>query len=139
MSKHELFNISQVCESLIGEFPELTVSKINITYKPYSVRRFISICIEYLNAIQLFYSNGKEIYSKEISYSGEILSDISEYLVKTSLDGDELKYASARSSDVSHWYENVYVSLSQQKIKNQENKKVKRKRWVYNLGKFNFQ
>ena len=28
MSKHELFNISQVCESLIGEFPELTVSKI---------------------------------------------------------------------------------------------------------------
>ena len=28
MSEHELFNISQVCESLIEEFPELTVSKI---------------------------------------------------------------------------------------------------------------
>ena len=28
MSDHELFNISQVCESLIEEFPELTVSKI---------------------------------------------------------------------------------------------------------------
>ncbi len=28
MSEQELFNISQVCENLIGEFPELTVSKI---------------------------------------------------------------------------------------------------------------
>ena len=28
MLEQELFNISQVCESLIGEFPELTVSKI---------------------------------------------------------------------------------------------------------------
>ena len=28
MSEHELFNISQVCESLIEEFPGLTVSKI---------------------------------------------------------------------------------------------------------------
>ena len=28
MSEHELFNISQICESLIEEFPELTVSKI---------------------------------------------------------------------------------------------------------------
>ncbi len=28
MSDQELFNISQVCESLIGEFPDLTVSKI---------------------------------------------------------------------------------------------------------------
>ena len=28
MSEHELFNISQVCESLIEEVPELTVSKI---------------------------------------------------------------------------------------------------------------
>tara|TARA_B100000676_G_scaffold103756_1_gene103570 strand:+ start:586 stop:1287 length:702 start_codon:yes stop_codon:yes gene_type:complete len=28
LSEHELFNISQVCESLIEEFPELTVSKI---------------------------------------------------------------------------------------------------------------
>ena len=28
MSEQELFNISQVCESLIGEFPDLTVSKI---------------------------------------------------------------------------------------------------------------
>ena len=28
MSEQELFNISQVCERLIGEFPELTVSKI---------------------------------------------------------------------------------------------------------------
>lgn len=28
MSEQELFNISQLCESLIGEFPELTVSKI---------------------------------------------------------------------------------------------------------------
>jgi DNA-binding transcriptional MerR regulator len=28
LSEQELFNISQLCESLIGEFPELTVSKI---------------------------------------------------------------------------------------------------------------
>jgi len=28
LSEQELFNISQVCESLVGEFPELTVSKI---------------------------------------------------------------------------------------------------------------
>jgi len=28
LSEQELFNISQVCENLIGEFPELTVSKI---------------------------------------------------------------------------------------------------------------
>ncbi len=66
-------------------------------------------------------------------FSGLVLeSDV----IETGLDADKTKWS---SSNLSYWYNGYFLAFGFQKIKNKEDKSVKRKRRVMYMSKVKYQ
>ena len=109
---------------------------MQLTYKTYSVKRFINIADNQQNSIKLVFSNGKNIYSKKFSFDGEVLQDKESSELETEISGDKTKrsYSSMR-----YWYDDYFLAYGTQVIKNTENSKVDRKRKVFFVNKLKYE
>lgn len=104
------------------------------SYKPFFVKRFISIAEGDQDALNLVFASRSRIVSKSFSYEGEVISDRTSDPIETGLDGDKTKWS---NSNVDYWYDDYFIAYGRQKIKNKE--KGQRKRFVYFVNKIKFE
>jgi hypothetical protein len=119
-----------------GEMLWSQVFKMYLWYKPYTARTFIRIAAQEQNSIQLVYADGRNIYSKSISFDGEILNEKTSNPINTNNENDKLKES---YSNISFWYDKYFLSYGVQSIKNKVDDDVKRKRTVVFLNKVSFE
>ena len=104
-------------------------------YKPFTVKRFISIAEQNENAIKMVFVSRNQIITKSIDTEGTIVQEQKSEAIETGHTGDKLKYA---FSNIDYWYDNYFIAHGSQKIKNKEDVDVKRKRTVYFISKIKF-
>jgi hypothetical protein len=119
-----------------GEMLWSQVFKMYLWYKPYTARTFIRIAAQEQNSIQLVYADGRNIYSKSISFDGEILNEKTSNPINTNNENDKIKES---YSNISFWYDKYFLSYGVQSIKNKVDDDVKRKRTVVFLNKVSFE
>jgi hypothetical protein len=112
------------------------VFKMYLWYKPMTARSFIRIAAKEQNSIQLVYADGRNIYSKSFSFSGEILNEKTSNPINTANENDKVK---GTYSNISFWYDKYFLSYGVQYIKNKVDDDVKRKRTVLFLNKVSFE
>ena len=105
-------------------------------YKPFYVKRFISVTEKNANSLDLVFASRNRIYSKSIDYNGSINQDSQSEVIETGYTGDKSKRS---YSNIDYWYDNYFIAYGVQKIKNTEDKEVKRKRKVYFISKIKFE
>lgn len=107
------------------------------SYKPFHVKRFISIADGEQDALNVVFANRGKITSKSFDFDGNILADKTSEEIKTNFEGDETKRS---FSNINYWYDNYFIAYGSQKIKNKEDEdKTKRKRKVYFMNKIKFE
>jgi hypothetical protein len=99
-------------------------------------KSFIRIAAKEQNSIQLVYADGRNIYSKSFSFSGEILSEKTSNPINTTNENDKVK---GTYSNIYFWYDKYFLSYGVQSIKNKVDDDVKRKRTVLFLNKVSFE
>ena len=104
-------------------------------YKPFYIKKFISVAEKNENSLKLAFASRNKIYTKSIDYSGAVINDFESEEIETSFDGDKTKRS---HSNLLFWYDNYFLSYGYQKIKNKEDDEVKRKRKVYFMSKIYF-
>lgn len=105
-------------------------------YKPFSVKKFISIAEQNQNSLKLAFASRNRIYSKEIDYAGVVVNDSESDEIQTGYEGDESKKS---FTNISYWYDNYFLAFGTQKIKNKDkDDDVKRKRKVYFVSKIEY-
>jgi hypothetical protein len=119
-----------------GEMIWSQVFKMYLWYKPFVARTFIRIAAQDQNSIQLVYADGRNIYSKSISFDGEILNEKTSNPINTTNENDKVKQT---YSNISFWYDKYFLSYGVQSIKNRVDDDVKRKRTVVFLNKVSFE
>ena len=107
------------------------------SYKPFYVKRFISVAEENDETVDLvFISGGTRIYTKSIdTKNGDIIKDENSEIMETSYEGDKSKRS---FSNVVYWYDHYFLAYGEQKIKNKKNDKVMKKRIVYFINKIGY-
>lgn len=108
--------------------------KMWLDEKPFYVKRFLSVSTDE-DKIALLYLNGGKLKTATIQ-DGKIEVDESEENFDTGFEGDKIK--SVAIEETIHWYNNHFLSWGFQRIRNKENKKVKKNRRVYYLNKVTF-
>ena len=137
----QVFDGYQYTHAILSEFNEQgelvwdQIFELWPSYKPFSVKRFISFTETSDNAINLVFASWNKIYSKSFDYDGRIISDEESEEIKTGYSGDKAKRS---FSNLDYWYDNYFLAYGNQTIKNTETKKVKRKRKVYFVSKIKF-
>lgn len=119
-----------------GEMLWSQVFKMYLWYKPMRAKQFIRIAGREQNSIKLVYADGRNIYSKSFSFSGEVLSEKTSNPINTTNENDKIR---ASYSDVVYWYDNYFLSYGSQVIKNKTDEDVKRKRFVLFMNKISFE
>ena len=119
-----------------GELIWSQVFKMYLWYKPMVAKSFIRIAAKEQNSIQLVYADGRNIYSKSFSFSGEILSEKTSNPINTTNENDKVK---GTYSNIYFWYDKYFLSYGVQSIKNKVDDDVKRKRTVLFLNKVSFE
>lgn len=104
-------------------------------YKPFSVVLNLRIKEDKNGNMFFIYANGSNIKGASIS-ADQQLSESDFGTVSTEVEGDKVRYTYSRSI---YWYDNVYLLVGNQTIKNKENENVKRKRTVYYINKISYQ
>lgn len=102
------------------------------SYKPYFIKRFISVAGMEQQAINLVFASRGFIMSKSFSFGGDVLQNRKSAPIETGLSGDKSKYS---FSNIDFWYDTYFLAYGNQVIKNTEDKSVKRKRKVYFISK----
>ncbi|MCP4440851.1 MAG: hypothetical protein GY810_18165 [Aureispira sp.] len=106
------------------------------TYKPFFVKKFISIDEWDENSLKLLFVSGGRIVTKTIDNTGKILNELKTEPIKTLYTGDKTKWT---ISNINHWYKNCFIAYGKQKIKNKDEKTPKKKRKVYFISKILFE
>lgn len=107
------------------------------SYKPFYVKKFISVAEKNPYSLKLVFANRNKIVSKSIGYTGVVLSDSQSDEIKTNYDGDESR---STFSNIDFWYEDYFIAYGKQKIKNKKgSKETKRKRKVYFVSKLKYE
>lgn len=107
------------------------------TYKPFYLKKFISITAHDQNMIKMVYTSYNKVHTKALDHDGNILSDTQTEEIETNQSGDETKYS---FSDIIFWYDNYFLAYGTQKIKNETgNIKFKQTRSVYFINKIKFE
>jgi hypothetical protein len=119
-----------------GELLWSQVFKMYLWYKPMVAKSFIRIAAQEQNSIQLVYADGKNIYSKSVSFDGEILNEKTSNPINTENDNDKIKVS---YSNISFWYDKYFLSYGVQDIKNRGDDDVKRRRKVFFMNKVSFE
>lgn len=104
-------------------------------YKPFTIKRFISIAEKNENMIKMVFANKNNIVSKSIGYNGFVIQDVESELIETGYKGDKSKHA---FTNIDYWYDNYFLAYGNQTIKNKKDKNVKRKRKVYFISKIQY-
>lgn len=105
-----------------------------LSYKPFHVKKFISVGIKD-DKVSLLFANGSQI--KSISFiNGEIAEKREVDYIQTGNEQDVLKWTSG--SEIEHWYENNFISTGFQKIKNKSEKIGEKRRRVYFINKVEY-
>lgn len=105
-------------------------------YKPFRVKKFISVNEETENSIEMVFANYSKIVSKIIDNSGSVIKDESFDDIETGHGDDKTKQSNAKSD---YWYDNYFIVYGYQKIKNKEDENVKKKRKVFFMSKLKFE
>lgn len=107
------------------------------TYKPYYVKKFISVDPTDQNAVKLVFTSNNKITTKSFDHDGAILFERQTDEIKTNFDGDKSKYS---FSEIEYWYDNYFIAYGSQKIKNEDtNDRNKKTRHVYFINKIRFE
>jgi hypothetical protein len=102
-------------------------------YKPFYVKRFISVQKHGTDAIKMVYASQAKIYSKVVDFDGEILQKSESEKIKPMKEGDITKVS---QTNLDYWYDDYFISYGAQKIKNKSAEVKKRK--VYYLVKIRY-
>lgn len=107
------------------------------SYKPFYVKKFISVSTDSKNKIDLLFSSRSSIHSISFSENGEIINDDNYDLIETGSEDDKVRYS---LSNMDHWYGSYFLTHGLQKIKNKEEKEKrgKKKRKVYFINKISY-
>ena len=102
------------------------------SYKPFHVKKFISISEANDREVQMVFSAGTTIHSKTIdNFNGKTINEKQSEMISTGDDEDKLRAATAETD---YWYERNFITYGYQKVKNKSGNK-KRKRKVYFINK----
>lgn len=113
------------------------IFEMRSTYKPFFVKRFISVAEKNKSSLKLVYASYNKITAKSFDFDGEVLQDFQSEAIQPKFEGDVSK---SSFSNIDFWFDNYFIAYGQQKIKNKSgNKKVKRKRKIYFISKIKFQ
>jgi len=105
------------------------------SFKPFFVKRFISISEKNKNSIKLVFSDRNTINTKSFYFDGRIKKDSKSDEISTGREGDNIKYT---FSNLDYWYDSYFLAYGNQKIKNKE-AKGKKKRKVFFISKIQYQ
>lgn len=89
------------------------IMELNISRKPFYVKKFISLADDKQDGIKTTYSSDFKVHIKQFSYDGEIIRDQQSEEIDFG-EGNKLKRAQA---DLSFWYDNFFIAHGTQKIK----------------------
>lgn len=105
--------------------------------KPYGVKRYIRINEEKLDQgeIDMVFASNSRIKSMSVDFNGNVIRDSQTEPLSTLNEGDEVRYS---FSNLDYWYDNYFVAYGTEKIKNKEDKDVKKKRKVMFINKIKF-
>ena len=105
-------------------------------YKPFEVKKLISISDRNDKALKLVFASQDKIVAKAIDYEGNVILDKQSEEIGTNFEGDKSK---SSFSNVDYWYKNYFIAYGQQKIKNKEGSaNVKSKRKIFFISKVKF-
>lgn len=105
-------------------------------YKPFTVKQFISVAEQSKSSLKMVFANKSTIVSKVIGQRGNVIQDNVSDLIETEYSGDKTKRT---FSNLDYWYNNYFIAYGNQKIKNKEDKNVKKKRKIYFISKVQFE
>lgn len=104
-------------------------------YKPYFVKRFISIAEQSDDEIKMVFASYNRIVSKTVAMDGTVTQENKSNVIETGFSGDRAKYS---YSNIDYWYDRFFIAFGNQVIKNKEDKSVKRKRKVFFISKVEY-
>lgn len=101
------------------------------SYKPFVVKRFISISTEN-DKIDLLFATGNTIKSFSVNVEGSVANERSANLITETDDAEKVKRS---SSNLTHWYGNTFIASGYQTIKDSEEKIGNKKRSYFFINK----
>tara|TARA_R110000868_G_scaffold9097_5_gene46014 strand:+ start:20 stop:979 length:960 start_codon:yes stop_codon:yes gene_type:complete len=112
--------------------------KMYASYKPFYIKRFITLYGDSENSLNMAFVDSKKINTKSINYiNGEILKEENSDEIETGWEGDETKKG---ITHMEYWYENYFIVYGNQVIKNKgDDKNKKGKRKVFFVSKVAYQ
>lgn len=106
------------------------------SYKPYYVKRFISISERNEGSMDMVFANRSYIVSKSIEYDEGLIEEGKENKkIETIHSGDDAKYS---VSNIDYWYDNYFIAYGTQVIKNTSGQASKKKRKIYFISKVEY-
>ncbi|MBU3663644.1 MAG: hypothetical protein FGM41_10685 [Bacteroidetes bacterium] len=110
--------------------------KMNVSEKPFRVIKFIKVTNQENEQVSMVFADDKKLVAKSIAKDGKVLREVEEEVIFTSNAGDKIKYT---DSELKPWFENYFLAYGYQRIKNKEDKSVKKKRRVFYLNKVKYE
>jgi len=114
---------------LDGEKMDDHIFEMWLSYKPYSVKRFIELNVTD-DLVKMAFVDG-DILKTKVLDQGDLVDDEDISLISENLN-DQIRYS---GGSVEHFYDNSFISYGSQTIKNKKDRDVKRKRNVFYMQK----
>lgn len=99
--------------------------------KPFFVKRFLSVSTTD-NEVKLMFASTNTIKSMSVDYDGNISNLRSAELIKVGEDDEKVK---SSYSNLTYWYDNVFITYGYQLLKNSKESIGNKKRRVYFISK----
>lgn len=104
-------------------------------YKPFVVKKFVSIPETSGETVELLYASLGRIHFKALDYNGNVVEDQDAEVINTGIEGDKEKWT---SSEMVWWYDKNFLAYGDQKIKNKALNDEDRKRKVFFVNKIRY-
>lgn len=106
--------------------------KMYPSYKPFTVKKFITVNIDNEDYLSMLFAANKTIVSKSISYeNGKVLQDRQSETLELS-DQEKLKYSHI---NLDYWYENNFILFGNQTIKDKSARFGSKRRRIFFISK----
>ena len=105
------------------------------SYKPFSVKRFISINTTN-DKIDLLFASENSIRSFSVDVEGNVANERSVSLITETDDEEKVKRS---SSNLTHWFDNYFIASGYQTIKNSDEKIGNKKRSIFFINKITYE
>lgn len=104
-------------------------------YKPFRVKKFISVSKNVEKSIAMVFASHERLYSKSFSPEGEVLEDEKSEDLSGIFENDEVRSA---FSQIDSWYDNHFLAYGKHTIINKKSADTKRKRHVFLIAKVSY-